>query len=275
VIHKRILDAAESEPSASMEELATDIGGASTELVERVLDEYGDPGGTESVPDEAHARADRGCGVDGSGIPDTTDVGTDEHMDEHTDENGESTWARNGTDRDARTIENGRSDGAYAELSDGQLRALRLVERNPDATQGDIAAEFDVTRATISRWLNDVPGFEWSRRGEIATRILNGDANGKANDRGVPDGSGGDEAGGHGSGDDEVGAGGAETERPEALDRRLERIEGRIDRLEAGAGTEASAGVDPELAHKVVHACLNSDRISEAEELHLLKELMG
>jgi hypothetical protein len=34
-------------------------------------------------------------------------------------------------------------------------------------------------------------------------------------------------------------------------------------------------GIDPELAHKVVHACLNSDRISEEEELRLLKQLMA
>lgn len=43
VIHRRILDAAASEPAASMEELAEEVVGASTDLVERVLDEYGDP----------------------------------------------------------------------------------------------------------------------------------------------------------------------------------------------------------------------------------------
>lgn len=44
VIHKRILESAESDPNASLEALARDVAGASPDLVERVLDEYGDPG---------------------------------------------------------------------------------------------------------------------------------------------------------------------------------------------------------------------------------------
>ena len=44
VIHKRILDSAETEPDASLEALAAAVPGASPDLVERVLEEYGDPG---------------------------------------------------------------------------------------------------------------------------------------------------------------------------------------------------------------------------------------
>ncbi|PSQ10711.1 hypothetical protein BRC93_08415 [Halobacteriales archaeon QS_5_70_15] len=323
MIHKRILEAAESEPSASMEELAAGIGGASTEPVERVLDEYGDPAGTESEQDDAHTRTDRedlaeqggregvdphgeanepgdaddgdgpgdaddgdgpGDADDGDGpaVPDGVDVETLE-----TDESEEVTsMHEDGTNRNTGTKGNGRNDGEYADLSDGQLRALRLIERNPEAPQSEIAAEFDVTRATVSRWLNDIPGFEWSRRGGIATRILNGDANGEASDPTVLDGSRGDEADAEGrdagrSEGPEPSAGRA-SDRLEELDRRLERIEGRLDRLETEGRTEPSAGtepgaggVPPELAHRVVHACMNSDRISEAEELRLLRELMG
>ncbi|TYL36396.1 hypothetical protein CV102_22480 [Natronococcus pandeyae] len=47
VLHKKILDAAAERPDASMEELAEDISFATTDLVERVLDEYGDPGAKE------------------------------------------------------------------------------------------------------------------------------------------------------------------------------------------------------------------------------------
>jgi hypothetical protein len=43
LIHQNILDKAENHPDASIEELATDVGGATPDLVERVLDEYGDP----------------------------------------------------------------------------------------------------------------------------------------------------------------------------------------------------------------------------------------
>lgn len=44
MIHKRILDSARSDPEASLEDLAEDVAGASPDLVERVLEEYGDPG---------------------------------------------------------------------------------------------------------------------------------------------------------------------------------------------------------------------------------------
>jgi DNA-binding CsgD family transcriptional regulator len=50
VIHKQILDAAEARPDATIDELATAVSGATVDLVERVLDEYGDPG-RESPPD--------------------------------------------------------------------------------------------------------------------------------------------------------------------------------------------------------------------------------
>lgn len=44
MIHKRILESAESDPDASLEALAGEVAGASPDLVERVLEEYGDPG---------------------------------------------------------------------------------------------------------------------------------------------------------------------------------------------------------------------------------------
>lgn len=37
---------------------------------------------------------------------------------------------------------------------------------------------------------------------------------------------------------------------------------------------ETGERLDPELAHKVVHACMNSERITEDEKLRLLEELM-
>lgn len=44
LIHKRILGVAENRPQATVEDLADEISGASQQLVERVLNEYGDPG---------------------------------------------------------------------------------------------------------------------------------------------------------------------------------------------------------------------------------------
>lgn len=51
MIHKKILDRAEEDPSLSIQALADDITGASAELIEAVLEEYGDPAVED--PDEA------------------------------------------------------------------------------------------------------------------------------------------------------------------------------------------------------------------------------
>lgn len=60
------------------------------------------------------------------------------------------------------------------------------------------------------------------------------------------------------------------TEQLEAVTQRLESLERR---LEDDSASESSALSDPELAHKVVHACLSAENISEEEELRLLKEM--
>ena len=50
MIHKQILDTAEDHPEATIDELVTAVSGATVDLVERVLDEYGDPN-RESPPE--------------------------------------------------------------------------------------------------------------------------------------------------------------------------------------------------------------------------------
>ncbi len=67
-------------------------------------------------------------------------------------------------------------------------------------------------------------------------------------------------------------------ERVTAVDDRLTAVEGGVS--EPGSrdpGTDGSAsenGLDPELLHKVVHAVVNSDAVSEDEELRVLRELV-
>ena len=264
MIHRRILDVAESKPSASMAEIADEIGGASVELVERVLGEYGDPAGDDPEEGmdatEPEAGADgvpRAPGEDGTSVPAGDEVGGPDGRtgaDEHT-------TTQEASEPEMETDQNGRSEGDHTELSEKQLRALRLIEEHPDASQGELAEEFDVTRATVSRWLNAIPEFEWPRREEHASEILNSGEIGGTDGRADPD-------------------------RFDEFDRRLDAIERRLDGLgagdeaatddETGAGDEAArSGIDPELAHKVIHACMNSERVTEDEELRLLKELMG
>ena len=43
IIHENIMEAARNDPDASLEELAAQVSGATIDLVESVLERYGDP----------------------------------------------------------------------------------------------------------------------------------------------------------------------------------------------------------------------------------------
>ncbi|PSQ07372.1 hypothetical protein BRC93_16325 [Halobacteriales archaeon QS_5_70_15] len=270
IIHKRILDAAESEPDASMTEIADGIGGASTELVERVLEQYGDP-----AEDQQESRAD---------TQDPQEVTMDEHDSQN--EQGETASTTDGSVSEARADENGRRDVDRSELTERQLKTLRLIDEVPDASQSDLAEEFDVTRVTISRRLNDIPGFDWSRRREIASEILNGGDLRETNEQEQSGQSGGREQpeqsnDREGSGQSDERERSGQSAEPETLDRRLDALERRVDEIETTPDDQvettpdaSSPGIGPELAHKVVHAAMTSDLIDEEEELRLLRELM-
>jgi hypothetical protein len=57
----------------------------------------------------------------------------------------------------------------------------------------------------------------------------------------------------------------------EDIEGRLDRLESRLDAIES-AGSGDDVGV--ELAHKIAHACLHSEAISEDEELRILEWLL-
>ena len=291
MIHQRILDVAKSNPSATLEEIADEISGASIDLVERVLEEYGDPaesqqGGhdPEATP-ESEARPDS---VDGK-TPENEDHDQQEGMMEQgsedsglreeppmVEETGDDELERKSPPEVADEEDEDGLDGGStvdaADLTEKQLRTLRLIAERPEATQGDLAERLDVTRATVSRWLSDIPEFEWTERQEFITTMLDDDENaeGSTPDEFVQqDGLSATEQ----STPDDVGR--SEFER---LDERLDEIEGRLETLGTGAGTETESThlvVGPGLAHKVVHASISSDLLTEEEELQLLKDLRG
>ena len=58
-IHKQILTAAAADPDATMDELASQVSGATLAIVERVLDEYGDPVSDAEEPPEDQSMEDR------------------------------------------------------------------------------------------------------------------------------------------------------------------------------------------------------------------------
>ncbi|WP_277555495.1 winged helix-turn-helix domain-containing protein [Halobaculum limi] len=82
MIHKKILDRAEEDPSLSIQALADDISGASAELIEAVLEEYGDPAVED--PDEAAGDSESTESYAESHHPDVDDATNPTHPD-HSD----------------------------------------------------------------------------------------------------------------------------------------------------------------------------------------------
>ncbi|ELZ22722.1 hypothetical protein C475_16511 [Halosimplex carlsbadense 2-9-1] len=301
VIHRRILDVAESNPEASLAAIAEEVTGASPNLVERVLDEYGDPGNEPESGDQN----DQDMNATDPATPETDSA------------NGQGGSA---TDEPTETP-------AATDLSEKQRRTLRVLYERPGASQGDLAQQLDVTRATVSRRLNAIPGFDWSDRREFAesvfdrpdrsaadaeteddsgpvaeerTEATDSEAADERGDDGIDtDGTETDAAGTEQSndGDADLSSDGSSSraERREAVDpAALDAVEGALADLEArieaveseaagskaveseAAGSEESCGtaLPPELAHKVVHACMESDRLTEDEELDVLRAFM-
>jgi hypothetical protein len=231
--HKQILDVAAERPDASSAEIATDVPSATPDLVERVLDEYGDPAEDEVPADTEYPAPD--------------------------------------------------------ELTDKQVETLRAIAGEPTASQRDLAETLSISAATVSTRVNTIDGFDWAERETFVEAVL-GTASLEATIASTAEAS--------------PNAGGEETDAPstndattdrleneriraettadlaatvEQLDERLARVEKRLDDLAEPADGEANPDAplaDSALVHKVVHACMDADTISEDEELRILQALL-
>lgn len=223
VIHRQILDVAENRPDASIEEIVEQVNGATMELVERVLDRYGDPGREEQASHEVQSTQEQ-------------------------DLENQSTMGTNNSSRELN------------ELSDGQRETLRAIYEYPNATQRQLADELNVTGATINSRVNSIEGFDWAERqtfvenyfsenptktdgGAMSTSLQQNDGNGT-------------------------------TEEYRAIDELWERVEQLEGKIEDQTADRERIFDDPELVHKVVHACLASENITEDEELRILGEFI-
>lgn len=221
-IHKRILDAAEADPSASMESLAADISGASVELVQRVFNEYGDPGSHDS-PEE-----------------DETDIATSNEQapDQSSDDSAMSTESESED---------------TTELTDKQRETLRAIYENPGATQEALAEQLDVSRATINRRVNEIEGFDWTSRTQFVNEMFE---NGTQPDSGTPTSTG----------------------TPDELTDRIDDLAAQVEALVTQIDGESPSGetpfTDPDLAYKVVKACLSHEQITEDEEERIVKTML-
>jgi DNA-binding CsgD family transcriptional regulator len=139
-----------------------------------------------------------------------------------------------------------------ADLTEKQREVVRTIDENPGASQRDIASLLGVSGATINVRVNSIPGFDWEGREEFVTTMLE-------NETEEPETRSGDEA------------------RRAALSDRVDSLERRLDRLESDAevrSDRSSTLTDPDLTHKVVHACMSADHITTEEELRIIDDLL-
>lgn len=254
--HRQVLDAAEEHPDASIDEIASMVPSATADLVEHVFEEHGDPAADDEEQPESADTESRS--EDDPAESTVTDEDTGGSA-------GESAADSPPADASAsETADDGHVELSLEELSDRQRELLELVAARPEATQGELADHFDVTRATVSRWASDIEGFEWSDRASLVARAVDTPSAAVSTD-------GGSKA--------ETAPAESESETPTVQDRAVEDFGARIDSLETRladieAAGSAEGGVDAELAHKIAHACLQSEAISEDEELRILEWLL-
>lgn len=301
IIHRKILDAAATDPEASHEELASTVSGASPGLVERVLETYGDPADeveTATAPivtdgsrtaspettmpptETTHTETDDADSAtsEGESLSELTDLTSSSA--EIVDKNGDAatleaeTAASNPSDSDPSSIEGAGEPQAETsdedpieessselpsldELTDKQRQTLRAIAANPTATQAELAAEFDVTPATISAHVNAVDGFEWNDRTTFVAELFDeqptkDDPDTIATERNqtMPQQYADD--------------------RFDQIETQLTEITERLERTESGA----TGSLDSELVHKVVHACMESEQITSDEELQIIQSML-
>lgn len=257
--HKRILDVAEEHPDASKDQIASMVPSATRDLVDRVFEKYGDPAAS-----------------DASALVDT---------EETNDERTETTGPADTSDSDPEVTRNGgnadsdppsTTPPSLDELSQKQREVLRAVAATPATTQQVIADRLGVSRATVSKRLNSIEEFEWEQREAFVERVAADlEPEQRAGDHAASDEAAVD-GGRHSSHEQSLDGSGLETALAD-VETALGQLEARVEDLESRpAETPTGQPVfdDPELVHKVLHACLEVETISEDEELRIIQRLM-
>lgn len=209
--HKQILEAAADHPDASLETISSKIPTATPDLVERVLDEYGDP-----AKDQSDTSFEE---LDGSSRQDD--------MLPHPND-----------------------------LSPKEYELLRMIFEHPQASQRELGKKLDVSRTTISNRANSIEGFDWDNRQTFVEAMFETELTETS------------EVVSQISPND--------TENQPTKDHLLERIneiEKHVEDL-IGPNESCSAFEDPELIHKIIHASMKSETITEDEELQILKAIL-
>ncbi|WP_217255549.1 MarR family winged helix-turn-helix transcriptional regulator [Natronococcus occultus] len=218
--------------------------------------------------------------------PSTTDHSLDSNTMNVFDDPADSVLETNTeTEHDSR--HNPPPDLASADLTEKQLETLREIRDQPTATQADLADELGVTSATINQRLNSIDGFDWVERraftealfnqreaisgslGEEKTNIVNSAVESVADTTTTMPESNDSNSDGEKVNTD------LDNQYCEELTDQVHELTEHVQAVERQLETQSTASdsilTDPELAHKVLHACFTSDQISKEEELRILE----
>lgn len=137
-----------------------------------------------------------------------------------------------------------------ADLSERQWETLRAIRDHPTASQRELADVLNLSGATVSNRANSIEGFDWADRQTFAEVML---------DRAAA----------------KFDASYSDADGEQSEDERVCDSDGRIGQLGRGQDNDAASPlVDLDLAHKVIHACMSADTITEDEELRIIQAIL-
>lgn len=239
IIHKKILDIAGRRPDASLETLAAEVTGASSELVEKVLAKYGDPAETPPATDGG-----------GEHVP---------NQDGHGEEVQETAQdVQNQDGAEVAPVDQQDSYPDYEALTEKQRNVLHAIYEHPEAAQRELADRVECKQSTVSQRVNSIEGFKWEERLAFVETVL-GDVDPTQESHEMTENAESDQSG-HDL-----------PKRIEEVARHLEDLEERVTNVETQSQPVFR---DPELVHKLVHACMLADHITEEEELRILQTVL-
>lgn len=284
IIHKKVLEVAESNPDASFSVIAEMVSGASEQLVEQVIEKYGDPAedtNQSTKIDDQHktkeTETESNNNMTDDGIePDSSN--SSEMDNSLSSSDAESNSGSTGKAMEDNSVDEEKTEGVsqnipkgetgnkmsvnqlksigepdeepvshLSELNNKQRETLRAVHQNPTATQKEIARHLDVSRATISKRVNNIAGFDWKSRQTFVDQLFEDDPQEiRSNDT-------------------------MDEKAHDELESRITDIEQKVD---SQTSADDNTTLGPKLTHKVVHACMDADYFSEEEELQLLRQIL-
>lgn len=248
--HRKILDIAANRPDASVDEIAEEVPSATADLVERVLEDYGDPAADTEDGGEDTGDSSDDTERDSAAIAPSDSTASEAATSEAVTE---AVTASNTAQAEEDETDVSAQYPTMAELSEREVETLRAIATRPDATQRELAELLDVSAATVSTRVNNISGFQWADRRAFVEAVLDS----------VPEPA-------HGEVpimSDEL----ADLRKGiETLNDRLAALDSQLE----GAEEQADSSLEPELAHKVVHTCMESSTFSKNEELRILKALV-